>query len=43
MLFEDIGGQYNIPMAANAKTVKEFDEGLTRGQYCLDAILYQTD
>ncbi|KAK9716713.1 hypothetical protein RND81_06G252500 [Saponaria officinalis] len=29
-LFEDIGGDYNIPMAANAKTVKEFDEGLTR-------------
>ncbi|KAL8138897.1 hypothetical protein V2J09_004898 [Rumex salicifolius] len=29
-LFEDIGGEYNIPMAANAKTVKDFDEGLTR-------------
>ncbi|XP_074317658.1 embryogenesis-associated protein EMB8 isoform X2 [Silene latifolia] len=29
-LFEDIGGDYNIPMVANAKTVKEFDEGLTR-------------
>ncbi|XP_056682435.1 embryogenesis-associated protein EMB8-like isoform X1 [Spinacia oleracea] len=29
-LFEDIGGEYNIPMAANAKTVREFDEGLTR-------------
>ncbi|XP_031095989.1 embryogenesis-associated protein EMB8 [Ipomoea triloba] len=30
LLFEDIGGEYNIPLAANAKTVKEFDEGLTR-------------
>lgn len=29
-LFEDISGEYNIPMVANAKTVKEFDEGLTR-------------
>lgn len=29
-LFEDIVGEYNIPMAANAKTVREFDEGLTR-------------
>ncbi|XP_051145746.1 embryogenesis-associated protein EMB8 [Andrographis paniculata] len=30
LLFEDIGGEYNIPMAANAKSVREFDEGLTR-------------
>ncbi|PON73550.1 AB hydrolase 4 family [Parasponia andersonii] len=30
LLFEDIGGDYNIPLAANAKTVREFDEGLTR-------------
>ncbi|GMH09580.1 hypothetical protein Nepgr_011421 [Nepenthes gracilis] len=30
LLFEDMGGEYDIPMAANAKTVKEFDEGLTR-------------
>lgn len=29
-LFEDIGGDYNITLAANAKTVREFDEGLTR-------------
>ncbi|XP_026406110.1 embryogenesis-associated protein EMB8-like isoform X1 [Papaver somniferum] len=29
-LFEDIGGEYDIKLAANAKTVKEFDEGLTR-------------
>uniref|UniRef100_A0A5B7C7H0 AB hydrolase-1 domain-containing protein n=1 Tax=Davidia involucrata TaxID=16924 RepID=A0A5B7C7H0_DAVIN len=30
LLFEDIGGEYNIPMVANAKSVREFDEGLTR-------------
>ncbi|KAJ4956033.1 hypothetical protein NE237_012816 [Protea cynaroides] len=30
LLFEDIGGEYNIPLAANAKSVREFDEGLTR-------------
>lgn len=30
LLFEDIGGEYDIKLAANAKTVKEFDEGLTR-------------
>ncbi|XP_057456877.1 embryogenesis-associated protein EMB8 [Lotus japonicus] len=30
LLFEDIGGDYNIPMAANAKSVREFDDGLTR-------------
>lgn len=30
LLFEDLGGEYNIPMAANARTIKEFDEGLTR-------------
>ncbi|KAG2398169.1 Embryogenesis-associated protein [Vigna angularis] len=29
-LFEDMGGEYNIPMAANAKSVREFDDGLTR-------------
>lgn len=29
-LFENIGGEYNIPLVANAKTVREFDEGLTR-------------
>lgn len=31
LLFEDIGGEYDIPMTANAKSVREFDEGLTRG------------
>ncbi|KAK9274984.1 hypothetical protein L1049_022241 [Liquidambar formosana] len=30
LLFEDIGGEYNIPVVANAKSVREFDEGLTR-------------
>ncbi|KAF8028029.1 hypothetical protein BT93_E0826 [Corymbia citriodora subsp. variegata] len=30
LLFEDMVGEYNITLAANAKTVKEFDEGLTR-------------
>ncbi|KAI3983326.1 hypothetical protein MKX01_013393 [Papaver californicum] len=30
LLFEDIRGEYDIKLAANAKTVKEFDEGLTR-------------
>ncbi|KAH6774023.1 esterase/lipase/thioesterase family protein [Perilla frutescens var. hirtella] len=30
LLFENIGGEFNIPLAANAKSVREFDEGLTR-------------
>ncbi|XP_052210384.1 embryogenesis-associated protein EMB8 isoform X2 [Diospyros lotus] len=30
LLFEDMGGEYNIHMVANAKSVREFDEGLTR-------------
>ncbi|XP_068634092.1 embryogenesis-associated protein EMB8-like isoform X2 [Aristolochia californica] len=30
LLFEDIGGDYNIPLAANAKSVRDFDDGLTR-------------
>lgn len=29
-LFEEIGGEYNIPSALNAKTIREFDEALTR-------------
>lgn len=37
LLFEDIGGEFNIPLAANAKSVREFDEGLTRGLHILDA------
>uniref|UniRef100_A0A7N0UKA8 AB hydrolase-1 domain-containing protein n=1 Tax=Kalanchoe fedtschenkoi TaxID=63787 RepID=A0A7N0UKA8_KALFE len=30
LLFSDMGGEYNIELAASAKTVKDFDEGLTR-------------
>lgn len=30
LLFEDLHGEYNIPLAANAKTVRDFDQGLTR-------------
>ncbi|XVE58153.1 hypothetical protein DITRI_Ditri04bG0147400 [Diplodiscus trichospermus] len=30
LLFEDIGGEFNIPLAANAKAVRDFDEGITR-------------
>ncbi|CAL9077567.1 unnamed protein product [Musa acuminata var. zebrina] len=30
LLFEGLGGEYNILMAANARSVREFDEGLTR-------------
>ncbi|OMO79833.1 putative AB-hydrolase YheT [Corchorus capsularis] len=29
-LFEDMEGEFNIPLAANAKSVRDFDEGLTR-------------
>lgn len=32
LLFEDMDGEFNIPLAANAKSVREFDEGLTRGR-----------
>lgn len=31
LLFEDIEGEYNIPLALNARQVRDFDEGLTRG------------
>ncbi|KAF7090229.1 hypothetical protein CFC21_093014 [Triticum aestivum] len=30
LLFEGLDGEYDIPKAANAKTVRDFDEGLTR-------------
>ncbi|KAG8382564.1 hypothetical protein BUALT_Bualt05G0090500 [Buddleja alternifolia] len=30
LLFEDIGGEFNIPLVANAQSVREFDDGLTR-------------
>ncbi|EEF43442.1 alpha/beta hydrolase domain containing protein 1,3, putative [Ricinus communis] len=29
-LFEELDGEYDIPSAANARTVREFDQGLTR-------------
>lgn len=29
-LFEGLGGEYNIPMAAKARSLRDFDEGLTR-------------
>lgn len=35
LLFEGLGGEYNIPMATNARSVREFDEGLTRGTHQL--------
>lgn len=39
LLFEDMGGEFNIPMAAKAKSVREFDDGLTRGMcpYLMEA------
>jgi predicted alpha/beta-fold hydrolase len=30
-LFTNIGGEYNIPKATVAKSVRDFDDGLTRG------------
>ncbi|KAM0934411.1 putative alcohol O-acetyltransferase [Dioscorea sansibarensis] len=30
LLFEGIEGEYNIPVAANARSIREFDEALTR-------------
>uniref|UniRef100_A0A2P2JF53 Embryogenesis-associated protein EMB8 n=1 Tax=Rhizophora mucronata TaxID=61149 RepID=A0A2P2JF53_RHIMU len=30
LLFEDMDGEYNIPLAAKARSVREFDEALTR-------------
>lgn len=33
LLFEDMTGDYNIPLVVNAKSVREFDDGLTRGIY----------
>ena len=32
-LFENIGGEYNIPKVAAARTVRDFDDGLTRGKH----------
>ncbi|KAG4172779.1 hypothetical protein ERO13_A11G018800v2 [Gossypium hirsutum] len=44
LLFEDIGGEYNIPLALNARQVRDFDEGLTRvsfGFKSLDEYYYK--
>ncbi|KAI9092336.1 hypothetical protein K1719_027836 [Acacia pycnantha] len=30
LLFEDISGEYNIELVKNAKSIREYDEGLTR-------------
>ncbi|CAA0830646.1 esterase/lipase/thioesterase family protein, partial [Striga hermonthica] len=38
LLFEDIGGEFNIPLAANAKSVREFDEGLTRVSFGFQSV-----
>ncbi|GJS99176.1 embryogenesis-associated protein EMB8-like protein [Tanacetum coccineum] len=29
LVFEDLGGNYNIELAANAQNIREYDEGLT--------------
>ena len=41
LLFEDTGGEYNIGLVANAKSVREFDDGLTRGKwlFCYSPLL----
>ena len=31
LLFEDIDGEYNIDLAKHAKSIREFDDALTRG------------
>ncbi|KAL4352574.1 hypothetical protein GQ457_06G038230 [Hibiscus cannabinus] len=44
LLFEDIGGEFNVPLALNAKRVRDFDEGLTRvsfGFKSLDEYYYK--
>ncbi|KZV45954.1 hypothetical protein F511_10644 [Dorcoceras hygrometricum] len=38
LLFEDMGGEFNIPLAANAKSVREFDEGLTRVSFGFESV-----
>ncbi|KAL5056585.1 hypothetical protein RYX36_037267 [Vicia faba] len=38
LLFQDIGGQYNIPLVANAKSVREFDDGLTRVSFGFNSV-----
>ncbi|XP_075505722.1 embryogenesis-associated protein EMB8 [Primulina tabacum] len=38
LLFEDMRGDFNIPLAANAKSVREFDEGLTRVSFGFESV-----
>lgn len=33
LLFEEMSDDYNIEAAANCKSIREFDEGLTRGTH----------
>lgn len=33
LLFEELDGEYDIPSVANAKSVRDFDQGLTRGTW----------
>ncbi|KAL4570597.1 hypothetical protein LXL04_026255 [Taraxacum kok-saghyz] len=37
-LFEDIGGEYNIQLAANAETIRDYDEGLTRVSFGFNSV-----
>jgi hypothetical protein len=39
-IFDGIEGDYNLSLAANAKTVRDFDDGVTRGTY-VASILWQ--
>ena len=32
-LFKNGGKDFNFPLIENAKTIREFDDGLTRGAY----------
>ncbi|KAF3434194.1 hypothetical protein FNV43_RR25297 [Rhamnella rubrinervis] len=38
LLFEDMTGDYNIPLVANAKSVREFDDGLTRVSFGFNSV-----
>ncbi|GKA93673.1 hypothetical protein Tco_0815659, partial [Tanacetum coccineum] len=35
LVFEDLRGDYNIELAANAQNIREYDEGLTRVSFSL--------
>uniref|UniRef100_A0A0E0CP52 AB hydrolase-1 domain-containing protein n=1 Tax=Oryza meridionalis TaxID=40149 RepID=A0A0E0CP52_9ORYZ len=38
LLFEGLEGEYNIPKAANARSVRDFDEGLTRVSFGFNSV-----